>query len=84
MKSLVLLMVLLTAPGASTQDEPDGGGRGLLMVIADLVRGEDSRPWAKPVRQADMGIIGDLLDREVLTEHPAEWWVVPVVEAGDV
>jgi hypothetical protein len=84
MKALSLLLVMLTAPGASPRDEPDGGGRGLLTLIADLVLGEESSPWAKPVREADMGLIGDLLDRDVLTEHPAEWWVVPVVETGDV
>jgi hypothetical protein len=75
MKALILSILLVWTCGSSPLEESQGDSQGIITHLADLVFGEDARIWAKPVREADMARIRELLDLDVLTRHTAEWAV---------
>lgn len=76
MKALALLL-LWTWTGAPPAEpgSPRETPGGLLASITAFALEEGVRPWAKPLREVDADLIRDLLDRGVLSDHPASWAV---------
>jgi hypothetical protein len=84
MKALILLLLLLwvcAVPAETGATQHDSVG--IIHHLVDLAFGEGVRPWAKPLREADMALVRELIDLGVLTRHAAEW-AVPAGEDDSV
>ncbi len=79
MKTVLLTVLLLAGLAFSEGDEALSTGESTYTGLFDLIMeltGSTDRSWAKPIENADMDRIIELIENGLVSCHKAEWYAV--------